>query len=52
MSDEMYARAQRLFEHIRITDVSDFKTLCQLMKPSERFSSIQMADIRRYSRLD
>jgi len=51
MSDEMYARAQRLFEHIRITDVSDFKTLCQLMKPSERFSSIQMADIRRYSRL-
>ncbi len=51
MSDEMYARAQRLFEHIRITDVSDFKTLCQLMKPSERFSSIQMADIRRYSGL-
>lgn len=27
------------------------KTLCQLMKPSERFSSLQKADIRRYSGL-
>lgn len=51
MSDEMYARALRLFEHIRITDASELKTLCQLMKPSERFSSIQKADIRRYSGL-
>ncbi|MGV8843580.1 MAG: ABC-three component system protein [Pseudomonas sp.] len=51
MTDEMYARARRLFEHIRITDASELKTLCQLMKPSERFSSIQKADIRRYSGL-
>jgi hypothetical protein len=51
MSDETYARARRLFEHIHITDVSELKTLCQLMKPSERFSSIQKADIRRYSGL-
>lgn len=51
MSDEMYARARSLFEHIRITDASELKTLCQLMKPSERFSSIQKADIRRYSEL-
>lgn len=51
MSDEMYARAGSLFEHIRITDASELKTLCQLMKPSERFSSLQKADIRRYSGL-
>ena len=51
MSDAAYARARRLFEHIRITDASEMKTLCQLMKPSERFSSIQKADIRRYSGL-
>ncbi|MCS6129319.1 hypothetical protein G3485_20235 [Shewanella baltica] len=49
MSDEIYARARSLFEHIRITDPSELKALCQLMKPSERFSSIQKADIRRYS---
>ncbi|RJL50662.1 ABC-three component system protein [Pectobacterium carotovorum] len=51
MSDEIYDRARRLFEHIRITDASELKALCQLMKPSERFSSIQKADIRRYSGL-
>lgn len=51
MSDAAYARARRLFEHIRITDAKEMKTLCQLMKPSERFSSIQKADIRRYSGL-
>lgn len=51
MTDAAYARARRLFEHIRITDASEMKTLCQLMKPSERFSSIQKADIRRYSGL-
>lgn len=49
MSDKMYGRARSLFEHIRITDASQLKALCQLMKPSERFSSIQKADIRRYS---
>jgi hypothetical protein len=49
MNDEMYGRARSLFEHIRITDASELKALCQLMKPSERFSSIQKADIRRYS---
>lgn len=51
INDEIYARARRLFEHIRITDASELKSLCQLMKPSERFSSIQKMDIRRYSRL-
>jgi hypothetical protein len=51
MSDETYARARRLFEHIRITDASELKALCQLMKPSERFSSIQKVDVRRYSGL-
>ncbi|RRS07463.1 hypothetical protein EAG18_17090 [Pseudoalteromonas sp. J010] len=51
MSDEVYTRARKLFEHIRITDASELKVLCQLMKPSERFSSVQRADIRRYSEL-
>jgi hypothetical protein len=51
MSDAAYVRARRLFEYIRITDTGEMKTLCQLMKPSERFSSIQKADIRRYSGL-
>lgn len=51
MCNLTYARARRLFEHIRVTDVDDLKLLCQLMKPSERFSSIQKADIRRYSKL-
>lgn len=51
MSDEIYARARRLFEYTRITDASELKSLCQLMKPSERFSSIQKADIRRYTEL-
>lgn len=51
INDEIYARARRLFEHIRITDASELKSLCQLMKPSERFSSIQKVDIRRYSGL-
>jgi len=51
MSDEMYARSRRLFEYISFTDAFKWKELCQLMKPSERFSKIQKADIRRYSRL-
>lgn len=51
MSDASYARARRLFEHIRTTDACELKSLCQLMKPSERFSSIQKVDIRRYSGL-
>ncbi|MEN9657306.1 MAG: hypothetical protein RL571_771 [Pseudomonadota bacterium] len=51
MSDATYARARRLFDHIRNTNINELKTLCQLIKPSERFSSIQKADIRRYSGL-
>lgn len=51
MSDGSYARAQNLFEHIRAEETNTLETLCQLMKPSERFSSIQRADIRRYSTL-
>ncbi|MNJ13267.1 hypothetical protein D3C77_74750 [compost metagenome] len=51
MSDASYGRARRLYEHIRDSEASDMKTLCQLIKPSERFSSIQKADIRRYSGL-
>jgi hypothetical protein len=51
MSDETYARSRRLFEYISITDAFKWKELCQLMKPSERFSKIQKVDIRRYSGL-
>ena len=51
MSEASYGRARRLYEHIRDSEASDMKTLCQLIKPSERFSSIQKADIRRYSGL-
>lgn len=51
MNDEMYGRARRLFEFIRATDAEELKALCQLMKPSERFSTIQKADIRRYTGL-
>ncbi|MEN5107328.1 ABC-three component system protein [Pseudomonas sp. TWI672] len=51
MSDEAYGRACRLFDHIRDSPIGDMQTLCQLMKPSERFSSLQKADIRRYSTL-
>lgn len=51
MSDEMYARSRRLFEYIRDKKAHELKALCQLIKPSERFSSIQNLDIRRYSRL-
>lgn len=51
MNDVAYARSRRLFDYIRVTDASELKMLCQLMKPSERFSSLQKADIRRYSGL-
>ncbi|EFI8498807.1 hypothetical protein A9817_004862, partial [Escherichia coli] len=51
MTDTAYDRACRLFDHIRDSDTGEMQTLCQLMKPSERFSSLQKADIRRYSTL-
>jgi len=51
MNDEMYCRARSLFEFIRATDADELKALCQLMKPSERFSTIQKGDIRRYTGL-
>lgn len=51
MSDVGYERARRLCEHIHATKASELKTLCQLIKPSERFKDIQKNDIRRYSTL-
>lgn len=51
MSDATYERARRLSEHIRSTQASELKTLCQMMKPSERFQGIQTTDIRRYTKL-
>lgn len=51
MSEAAYKRARRIYELIRLSEGGDFKTLCQLMKPSEKFSRIQNSDIRRYSDL-
>ena len=51
MSDATYERARRLSEHIRSIQASELKTLCQMMKPSERFQGIQTTDIRRYTKL-
>lgn len=51
MSDTAYGRARRIYELIKLSEGSDFKTLCQLMKPSEKYSRIQSSDIRRYSDL-
>lgn len=51
MSDAAYERARRLCEHIRETHINELKTLCQMMKPSERFQDVQTNDIRRYTKL-
>lgn len=51
MSDAAYERARCIYELIRTSEGGDFKTLCQLMKPSEKFSRIQTSDIRRYTNL-
>lgn len=51
MSDATYERARRLCEHIRETPINELKTLCQLIKPSERFQVVQTNDIRRYTKL-
>lgn len=51
MSDAAYERARRIYELIRLSEGGDFKILCQLMKPSEKFSRIQSSDIRHYSEL-
>lgn len=51
MSDVTYDRARRLCGHIRETNINELKTLCQMMKPSERFQNVQTNDIRRYTKL-
>ncbi|MFS2196932.1 ABC-three component system protein [Pseudomonas sp. Pseusp3] len=51
MTDASYERARNLYEHIRVTQAHELKCLCQLMKPSERFTLIQKADIRKYTGL-
>jgi hypothetical protein len=51
MNDATYERARRLSEHIRSIHASELKTLCQMMKPSERFQAVQTNDIRRYTKL-
>ena len=51
MCDATYERARRLCEHIRKTHINELKTLCQMMKPSERFQDVQTNDIRRYTKL-
>ncbi|MFW1955581.1 ABC-three component system protein [Acinetobacter guillouiae] len=48
MSNLNYVRALKLYEHIHITPAHELRQLCQLMKPSERFNSLQKNDIRKY----
>jgi len=51
MSDAAYGRAKLIYNMVRRSEGSDFKILCQLMKPSEKFSRIQSSDIGRYTDL-
>lgn len=51
MTDATYERARRLSEHVRETHINELKTLCQMIKPSERFQVVQTSDIRRYTKL-
>ncbi|EHU1616373.1 hypothetical protein A0118_RS17170 [Acinetobacter baumannii] len=51
MNNSQYERARQLYEHIRLTPAIELKRLCQLIKPSERFSTIQKADIRKFASL-
>lgn len=49
ISEYQYQKAKKLFEHLHDLNSIQLQHLCQLMKPSERFSKIQKIDIRRYS---
>lgn len=51
MKDATYERAKNIYALIRLSEGGDFKTLCQLIKPSEKFSRIQNSDIRKYAHL-
>ncbi|WP_339461281.1 ABC-three component system protein [Pseudomonas sp. EA_105y_Pfl2_R69] len=49
MTDPEYLRMRGLFDHLHDLHADDLKHLCQLIKPSERFSKVQRTDIERYS---
>lgn len=51
MSEAQYDRAKNLFIHIYQLELNELEHLCQLIKPSEKFSKIQKMDISRYSSL-
>lgn len=51
MTDSKYERARKLYEHIRVSPINELERLCQLIKPSERFSRIQKQDIRKFTGL-
>lgn len=51
IDDKQYLRAQGLFTYLHELGPEDLQRLCQVMKPSERFSKIQHEDIGRYSEL-
>jgi hypothetical protein len=51
LNDQQYQRTRNLFSHIQNMQHGDLERLCQLIKPSERFSTIQRMDISRYSSL-
>jgi len=49
INEAEYFRIQGLFAHLHGLPNENLKHLCQLIKPSERFSKVQRADIERYS---
>lgn len=51
LADVAHIKAKPLFDYVRLADTNELIALCQLIKPSERFSTVQRADIRRYSEL-
>lgn len=51
LNDQQYQRTRSLFHHIHNMQHNDIERLCQLIKPSERFSKVQRLDISRYSSL-
>ncbi|MFU4542422.1 ABC-three component system protein [Pseudomonas aeruginosa] len=51
INDEQYLRMRGLFDHLHDLHPKDIQHLCQLIKPSERFSKVQRGDIERYSEL-
>ena len=51
IDDKQYLRAHGLFTYLHELKTEDLQRLCQVIKPSEKFSKLQLEDIGRYSEL-